>query len=104
MQRFRGGLVLEAHSLCVSLKFRLRSDKEEEEEVGSRVIKKEKQEKFGTSSPHEPARGSCGGSRVHSCVSLFRAAERTAIGGKERSKFENICFTEMCSGSEAVSY
>ena len=30
MQRFRGGLVLKAHRLCVSLNSRLESDKEEE--------------------------------------------------------------------------
>ena len=32
MQRFRGGLVFKAHRLCVSLNFRLESNKAEEEE------------------------------------------------------------------------
>ena len=33
VQRFRGGLVLKAHRLCVSLNSKLESNKEEEEEV-----------------------------------------------------------------------
>ena len=33
VQRFQGGLVLEAHRLCVSLNSRLESNKEEEDEV-----------------------------------------------------------------------
>ena len=37
VQRFRGGLVLKAHRLCVSLNSRLQSnEEEEEEEVGAR--------------------------------------------------------------------
>ena len=35
MQRFRGGLVFEAHRLCVSLNSRLASNEEEEQEAGS---------------------------------------------------------------------
>ena len=34
MLRFQGGLVFEAHRLCVSLNSRLESNKEEEEETG----------------------------------------------------------------------
>ena len=37
MLRFRGGLVLKAHRLCVSLDSRLESNKEEEEGSGVRV-------------------------------------------------------------------
>ena len=36
MQRFRGGLVVEAHRLCVSLNSRLKNNKEEEEEEEER--------------------------------------------------------------------
>ena len=36
MKRFRGGLVFEAHRLCVSLNSRLESNKEEEDpEIGA---------------------------------------------------------------------
>jgi len=35
MQRFRGGLVFKAHGLCVSLSYRLESNKEEEEDHGA---------------------------------------------------------------------
>jgi len=34
VQRFRGGLVFKAHGLCVSLNYRLESNKEEEEKPG----------------------------------------------------------------------
>ena len=38
VQRFRGGLVVKAHKLCLSLNSRLESKKEEEEEGGSGSI------------------------------------------------------------------
>jgi len=37
VQRFRGGLVLKAHRLCVSLNSRLESNKEEEEHEAATV-------------------------------------------------------------------
>ena len=38
VQRFRGGLVFEAHRLCVSLNSRLESNKEEERSAEERVV------------------------------------------------------------------
>ena len=52
VQRFRGGLVLKAHRLCVSLNSRLESNKEEEE-------KGEKEKSFYLGGP------------THTCVTFL---------------------------------
>ena len=62
MQRFRGGLVFQAHRLCVSLNYRLESNQEEDVGVGSgfapqvagfwRAVLKLKGPEHGVLTPH----------------------------------------------------
>jgi len=83
VQRFRGGLVFKAHRLCVSLNYRLESNKEEEK-VGVLLAEGADADEahFG----------------VEACRRLRRLFFRCS------SQFENNYFTEICSGSEAGSY
>ena len=75
LQRFRGGRVVKAHRLGVSLNSRLESNKERERDWHVRVH--------------------C----ERPCV------VRPGLGtDRYSSQFENNYFTEMCSGSEAGSY
>ena len=75
MQRFRGGYVCKAYRLCVSLNSRLESSKEGHAP-----------HTLGLDDPRPDPHP------IPNLVHLMQI------------QFENNCFTEMCSGSEAGSY